>query len=570
MTAPRKWGNCAARSFPNLEAVREEISEETSWIKIADEQTMAAVFASRRRQSHLGNVLFHEKSTDMPADDKYALVHALLKADMQDDLDKAYTRPKACDSQFEGIKEKWRAEQARSMDLDDDDPDAAASTKGTRPSLEEPGCENNKPSIIGILDLEPATPVTPPFLNDSWQLQPLNSSRPRNSAFLMRHTWHSPATRSKDRKYPQVKILSDFGLSTGGPESPASIALSNKLREDAMYRSWLKDPAEVSLGNLICADEAGTVYNGSWRGSAVEVRVLKHKAGVDITHNECRDMLGSLANPMMHPGLVMTMGVCRPKSDDGSIMLLGEPDNVAGQFANVIQSVGASPLKVARMAVDLLQALSFLHQAKPPTVLGRLDANRLAVDDDGRLKIRDVDIEVAMLRINRDFPMGTCEHDAWIYRAPEGSSGMSPSNIYSAGVICLALLLRRTPTHADIEKVLSSPAASASASCLPPLKRSSGTSSSSIASPSSTSSSSSTSSMSSSSSRSLSSISMSPFASSKRQQVDAIKDIVTEMLSADPVARPTAMHCLQRFDIVKKALQECKEKKLSATSCSVM
>jgi hypothetical protein len=568
MTASRKWGNCAARSFPNLEAVREEISEETSWINIADEQTMAAVFASRRRQSHLGNVLFHEKSTEMPADDRYALVNALLKADMQDDLDKAYTRPKACDSQFEGIKEKWRAEQARSMDLDDDDPDAAASTKGTRPSLAEPGCENNKASIIGILDLEPVTPVTPPFLIDLWQ-QPLNSSRPRNSAFLKRHTWHGRATRSEDRKYPQVKILSDFGLSTGGPESPASIALSNKLREDAMDRSWLKDPAEVSLGNLICADEAGTVYNGSWRGSAVEVRVLKHKAGVDITHNECRDMLRCLASPMMHPGLVMTMGVCQPKSDDGSIMLLGEPDLVAGQFANVIQSVGASPLKVARKAVDLLQALSFLHQAKPPIVLGRLDANRLAVDDDGRLKIRDVDIEVAMLRINRDFPMGTCEQDAWIYRAPEGSNGMSPSNIYSAGVICLALLLRRTPTHADIEKLLSSPAASASASCLSPLRRSKGTPFSSMASPSSTSSSS-TSSTSSSSSRSLSSTSMSPFASSKRQQVDAIKDIVTEMLSADPAARPTALHCLQRFDIVKKALQECKERKRSAASCSVM
>jgi hypothetical protein len=561
--ASGRGGNYASKSFTTLEAVREEISEETCWMKIAAKQTVTAVIASRRRQSHLGEVLIDEKSKEMPADDRYALVHALLKADMQDDLDQAYTRPKACDSQVEKMKGKWRAEQA-AIKLSDDP--GAASIRGTRPSVSDPDCENNHSSIVGILDCEAMTPVTPFLLNSS-VLQTLNSSRPRNSAFQMRHTWHNGATRREDRKYPHVKILSDFGLSTGGPESPASIALSNKLRGNAMYQSWLKDPAEVSLGNLICADEAGTVYNGLWRGSAVDVRVLKHKAGEDITHNECRDMLGYLANPMLHPGIVMTMGVCRPKSDDGSILLLGEPNLAARQFSKVMQSVGGSPLKVASMAVDLLQTLSFLHQADPPMVLSRLDEDRLAVDDDGRVKIRDVEIELAMLRINRDFPTGECGQDTWIYRAPEGESGMSPSNIYSAGIICLALLLRRTPTHADIKKVLSSP--TGSASCLSPLRRSRGTSSSSIAPPSSTSSSS-TSSTSSLSSRTLGSTSMSLSASSTRQKAEAIKEIVTEMVSVDPAARPTALQCLQRFDLVKKVLQECKDRKRSAASCSVM
>jgi hypothetical protein len=63
---------------------------------------------------------------------------------------------------------------------------------------------------------------------------------------------------------------------------------------------------------------------------------------------------------------------------------------------------------------------------------------------------------------------------------------------------------------------------------------------------------------------------MSLSASSTRQKAEAIKEIVTEMVSVDPAARPTALQCLQRFDLVKKALQECKDRKRSAASCSVM
>lgn len=396
---------------------------------------------------------------------------------------------------------------------------------------------------------------------------------------------------SDKRMYPHVKILSDYSARSSSSSPPS---MSPKLRQDAIYQSWMQDPAEISLGELVCEDEVGSVYEGRWRGGAVSVRVLRYRAGVDMTHDECRELLRDLVRPMRHPGLVLHMGSCRPSSEDGSLMLLREPLVGHQRLTSWIGSCDGSPLTVAKAAKDVLQALCFLHQASNPIVLGRLDPDRLVVDSDGHVKIPDVEVEVALKR--RGLPLGPGGQGGAIYRAPEGASGMPPSNVYSTGVLCLAMLLRRTPTKNDLKKLcklrtslsssstrsswFSSPRSKSEADSSPifegsPPSKPEGASFSGdalpegVSLPNSRSQSTLASPRTSSSSSSFLSHSFTS-TSSPREKCESVKSIVADMLAADPAARPTAMECMLRFENARRQLQKCSPSRRNTASCSVM
>jgi len=380
------------------------------------------------------------------------------------------------------------------------------------------------------------------------------------------------------RLFPHVKILSDYSAGLrNSPLTPPPVCLSPKLRQDAICQSCMLDPAEVSLGELLCEDEAGSVHEGRWRGGAVSVRVLKHKAGVDMTHDECRELLRDLVRPMRHPGLVLHMGSCRPISESGNLMLLSEPLTQHKRLASWITKGDGSSLTAAKIAKDVLQALCFLHQSSPPIVLGRLDADRLVVDPEGHVKIPDVEVEVALKR--RGLSLGQDNRGASVYRAPEGASGLPSSNVYSTGVVVLSVLLRRTPKQSDIEKILkfsSSSSSLKSSSWYSPLRSKSKSASFSMdaaSEPGSPLKKSESVPRLPSFRKWSSSPSVSPpstAATSPRATCKSVKSIVADMLATNPTSRPTAIECMHMFEDARKQLQESSTDKRNMSSCSIM
>ena len=380
------------------------------------------------------------------------------------------------------------------------------------------------------------------------------------------------------RLLPHVKILSDYSGHENSPLSSPPICVSPKLRQDAICQSCMLDPANVSLGELVREDEVGSVHEGRWRGGAVSVRVLKHKVGVSITHDECRELLRDLSRPLRHPGLVLHMGSCWPSSERGNLMLLSEPLTQHKRLASWITSSDGSSLTAVKMAKDILQTLCFLHQSSPPIVLGRLDTDRLVVDPEGHVKIPDVEVEVALKR--RGLTLGQDNQGASVYLAPEGATGLPSSNVYSTGVVVLSVLLRRTPTQSDIEKILKFSSSSSS-----PWPKSS-----SWHSPLRSKSKSASFSMDATSVPSLitksaslsrlpflrkwpSSSSVSPpstMASSPRATSKSVKSILADMLATDPTLRPTAIEGMHMFEDARKQLQESGTAGSKMSSCSIM
>jgi len=356
--------------------------------------------------------------------------------------------------------------------------------------------------------------------------------------------------------------------------------MSPKLRQDAICQSCMLDPANVSLGELVHEDEVGRVHEGRWRGGAVSVRVLKHEVGVGMTHDECRELLRDLLRPLRHPGLVLHMGSCWPSSERGNLMLLSEPLTQHKRLASWITSSDGSSLTAVKMAKDILQTLCFLHQSSPPIVLGRLDTDRLVVDPEGHVKIPDVEVEVALKR--RGLTQGQDNQGTSVYCAPEGATGLPSSNVYSTGVVVLSVLLRRTPTQSDIEKILKFSSSSSSKSSWPK--------SSSWYSPLRSKSKSASFSMDATSvpglitkSASLpslpflrkwpSSSSVSPpstTASSPRATSKSVKSILADMLATDPTLRPTAIEGMHMFEDARKQLQESGTAGSKMSSCSIM
>lgn len=256
---------------------------------------------------------------------------------------------------------------------------------------------------------------------------------------------------AQQRKFPEVKILSDFSdvqLEYTGRSSLRSLEQLAQIN----YQSWLINPAEVELGSLLFEDEFGGVHEGRWRGTQASIRVLRLRAGENgMTHETSKDLLGDLAVPLRHPGLLLHMASCRPEAVTGAMMMIHEQASHThlGLWACAGHE-GASLKCCVKWTREVCCALSFLHGDRQPIVLSTLKPRRVLVDTEGHIKLLDVELEVA-LRKHGLLPSLSAE-DSDVFTPPEGADADKPSaNVYSAGVIALALLIARTPTAADIE-----------------------------------------------------------------------------------------------------------------------
>mmetsp|Transcript_8080 Transcript_8080/g.18809 ORF Transcript_8080/g.18809 Transcript_8080/m.18809 type:complete len:559 (-) Transcript_8080:354-2030(-) len=254
----------------------------------------------------------------------------------------------------------------------------------------------------------------------------------------------------EERRIPGVKILSDFA---GVDLSSGSRSRLDKLVE--AQAAWLVPTAEVAMGETLRVDALGTVKMGRWRGTKALVRILRLRVGHDISQEVARELLGELAAPLRHPNLALHMATCQPDEATGEIATIYEylSDGNVADFAL------RGEVDVARACVwslSLARMLCFLHSSKPAIVVGQLRPSRLLVDSDMHVKLCDVELQQALRR--KGLPLRSMdenEDDAQfrVCDAPEFDFASDPqpsSDVYSAGVVALMLLLGSVPTSKDI------------------------------------------------------------------------------------------------------------------------
>ncbi|XP_027085005.2 serine/threonine-protein kinase STY17-like [Coffea arabica] len=238
--------------------------------------------------------------------------------------------------------------------------------------------------------------------------------------------------------------------STAQPHPHTSLAA---LIAQAKLLGWYIEPDELELQEVVAQGTTADVYRGTWRGLDVAVKCIfpnlfetnEHMLGFFVQEVET-------LSRQRHPFVLQLMGACLEPPSHGCIVTeflsttlkiwLHGPGSRRKE-----RMVPLPPLEDRlQMALEIAQAMQYLHEQKPAKVIHRdLKPSNIFLDDDMHVRIADF----GHARFLNDGEKAlTGETGTYVYMAPEVvrcGPYDEKSDVYSYGVILNELITGEHP-----------------------------------------------------------------------------------------------------------------------------
>ena len=241
-------------------------------------------------------------------------------------------------------------------------------------------------------------------------------------------------------------LSSRGGGGGGGGSVSNSRGLGSRVDtdEDLMQKpvAWEIDRGELDWAGSVKlgAGAFGEVVRGKWRGTPVAVKKVNVAAGGAGAIAELRHEIAVMSH-MHHPRVVQFLGACTRQQP----WLLLSEFMKGGSVAQALAAREGRPLPprmAGRWALDMAQALRYLHEHKPRGVVHRdLKPQNLLVDGSWHVKISDFGLAkvVDQLKALDERYKLTGETGSYRYMAPEvfrHESYNAKVDIYAFSMIC--------------------------------------------------------------------------------------------------------------------------------------
>ncbi|KAG4144496.1 hypothetical protein ERO13_D05G040900v2 [Gossypium hirsutum] len=247
-----------------------------------------------------------------------------------------------------------------------------------------------------------------------------------------------------------------LNIDTTSPQLPAPVSHQSDLGlliNQAKLNGWFIDPIEIELREVIGQGSTADIYRGIWRGLEVAVKCIypdffeKNENGVSFFAQEVETL-----SKQRHRFILQLMGACLEPPMQGWIvteflsMTLKDWLHGPGSNRRKERVIPLPPLQERlNKAVEIAQAMQYLHEQKPKVIHRDLKPSNIFLDDAKHVRVADF----GHARFLSDEEMAlTGETGTFIYMAPEVIR-CEPYNekcdVYSFGIILNELITGNYP-----------------------------------------------------------------------------------------------------------------------------
>lgn len=209
------------------------------------------------------------------------------------------------------------------------------------------------------------------------------------------------------------------------------------------------DFSELRMGKAVGAGRSGSTFSAHWNGRVVAAKVVdlsaaaKSKSGGDALAKELlREFRREeeVASALRHPNIVQFLGSASAPPRYCLVFEFME----GGTLAEVLRRNRKAPLDFFRLASDMAQGMSYLHEH---SVMHRdLKSSNVLLDAQGTAKISDFGLSCVM-ELGRSADL-TAETGTYGWMAPEvirHEPYSSKADVYSFAVVLWELLAKDVP-----------------------------------------------------------------------------------------------------------------------------
>eukprot|EP00850_Spirogloea_muscicola_P012255 SM000078S22114 [mRNA] locus=s78:474849:478058:+ [translate_table: standard] len=229
-----------------------------------------------------------------------------------------------------------------------------------------------------------------------------------------------------------------------------------KVRELGKLQGWVIESTEVQLFELVGSGSTAEIYRGDWHGMDVAVKILKPEhfdTDPAALGSFCLEV--ELLSKQRHPWVLRLLGaVLNPPQQCWLVTELVKTGTLAewlhGSKQREWKRKSPLPPLDARMriALEVSQALQYLHEERPVVIHRDLKPSNVFLDDAKHIRLADFGF--ARYYTPADSIM-TGETGTYMYMAPEvvkHESYTEKCDVYSFGVL-LCELLTGDPPYID-------------------------------------------------------------------------------------------------------------------------
>ncbi|RLN45972.1 hypothetical protein BBJ28_00019496 [Nothophytophthora sp. Chile5] len=259
----------------------------------------------------------------------------------------------------------------------------------------------------------------------------------------------SPVGELKTSAIPSRTSSTKSSSSRDGKKRPQSLA---GLWNDEAITAARVPKEKVAIDELICRGGYGEVYVGSFNGLAVAVKMLLPATRKSIRH--VNDFLAEvkLMASLDHPCIVQFVGVAWDSLTDLCVLTEymegGDLRDLLQTFDSEQHPVGFNSEKV-RIALDVANALTYLHSLAPVVIHRDLKSKNILLSDELDAKLTD--FGVSRERVDRTMTAGV---GTSLWMAPEvlmGERYDDKADVFSFGVVLSELDLQTLPYSHAVE-----------------------------------------------------------------------------------------------------------------------
>ena len=236
-----------------------------------------------------------------------------------------------------------------------------------------------------------------------------------------------------------MKVMSGPGGKLGGGGYHDLSESKSDDRDGAsptnVLSSWaLIDFEDVTVGRFIAGGGAGVIHEGEYKGERVALKALfDHRISEELKREFMNELL--VMSRLDHSNIVQFKGACVTPPNLCFVMEMC--DSSLDHMLHVERSVISDYDKI-QMAIDIAQAMEYLHSLKPAVIHRDLKALNVLKSQDGVLKLCDFGLVA-----NKISAAGTPG-----YMAPELFQN-KPFNksvdVYAFGVLFWEILMEERP-----------------------------------------------------------------------------------------------------------------------------
>ncbi|KAJ8328831.1 hypothetical protein O5D80_002809 [Batrachochytrium dendrobatidis] len=245
------------------------------------------------------------------------------------------------------------------------------------------------------------------------------------------------------------KTLQDFAKEQGDTIIKAetrtklqiSKAISNAFKTPVYY-DWAIQSSAIQILAPISQTRTAIVYQGVWKTKPVAVKLPA------VSSDLSEDAIGAIANEISairnasHGSLLPILAACITPPDMCYLTEYIENGNLSTLLHN--PAIEMSPGYAMRIATDIIQALGYLHEQKPPIIHGNLKSANVMLMANGSIKLTDYGFTTSLFNSRNMFPNFLNDVE-WL--APEILAGEIITDLKGIDIYAFGMLLHEIVTR---------------------------------------------------------------------------------------------------------------------------